>query len=101
MIEIETADEAQGLARLEDALTLAMETGLIQDAALAQSGREAQAFWDIRDGVGELPDLLKLSAAFDVSVPISVMERFVADVDKALTKRFRYLREPSIRPSGR
>jgi FAD/FMN-containing dehydrogenase len=88
LVEIETADEAEGTARLEAALTQALETGLIQDAALAQSSREAQSFWAIRDGVADLPDLLKKSAAFDVSVPTSVMERFVADVDTALAKRF-------------
>lgn len=88
LIEIETANEADGIARLEAVLTQAMESGLVQDAAIAQSNREAQDFWAIRDGVADFPDLLKKSAAFDVSVPTSVMERFVADVDKALAERF-------------
>ena len=88
LIEIETADEASSLERLESALTFAMEMGLVEDAVLAQSGREAQAFWEIRDGVGDLPDLLKISSAFDVSVPTSVMGNFVDDVENVLSEKF-------------
>jgi FAD/FMN-containing dehydrogenase len=88
LIEIETADEADGLSRLEEYLAGALEDGTLQDVALAQSLREAEGFWKIRDGVSELPNLLTETAAFDVSVPINVMEAFVADVEASLTDRF-------------
>ncbi len=88
LIEIETADEADGMARLEVCLAEALEAGVLQDVALAQSLREAENFWKIRDGVSDIPNLLTETAAFDVSVPINVMESFVADVDSSLNKRF-------------
>ena len=88
LIEIETANEADGLSRLETCLAGALEDGTLEDVVLAQSLREAEGFWNIRDGVGEIPNLLTDSAAFDVSVPISVMEGFLADIDSSLADRF-------------
>src|SRR5690606_23318421 len=50
LIAAEGADPDLDRERLESALHDALAKGFATDAALAQSEREAQAFWAIRDG---------------------------------------------------
>jgi FAD/FMN-containing dehydrogenase len=62
--------------RFEAALEAAFEQGLIADAAIAQSEADAQAFWRLRDDV-EMLIHGGWPIAFDVSLPVGEMERFV------------------------
>lgn len=64
----------QGLEHLFD-------EGLLADAVIAQSDRQRQDLWAARDDLLEPMALLKPRFAFDVSMAISAMERFVADVE--------------------
>ncbi|MDK1385923.1 FAD-binding oxidoreductase [Sinorhizobium sp. 8-89] len=64
-----------------------LEDGLIGDALLAQSEKEAQAFWRVREGHAMdrlLPSLVNL----DVSLPIGDIGRFADECGKALSTRF-------------
>src|SRR5690606_353803 len=61
--------------------------GFATDAALAQSEREAQAFWAIRDGIAEITPLLQPLLAFDVSLPIGEMPAFLARVEREFRAR--------------
>ena len=70
------------------ALAAALETGEIVDAAVAQSQRETQAFWAIRDAIGEVTPTLQPMLGFDISLPTDAMGRFLAQVDSELA-RFR------------
>jgi FAD/FMN-containing dehydrogenase len=82
LIETEGADEATDRERLEEALEAALRSELIVDAAIAQSEREARAFWTIRDGIGDVTPSLQPMLAFDVSLPIGEMQNFLARVDR-------------------
>lgn len=84
LVASESAEPETERERLERALADALERGLIEDAALAQSEREASAFWAIRDGIAEITPLLQPLLAFDVSMPISAMPSFLARVDREL-----------------
>jgi FAD/FMN-containing dehydrogenase len=85
LVETEGADHDADRARLEAALEAALGDELIIDAAIAQSAREAQSFWKIRDSIGEITPLLQPMLAFDVSLPIDEMPGFLAHVDERFT----------------
>lgn len=65
--------------RFEAWLTNASETGLVQDAVMAQSSREFDELWAVREAVSELRAVFGDFVAFDVSVPVGDIGRFVED----------------------
>jgi FAD/FMN-containing dehydrogenase len=81
LVEIEGTNEALDRARLESVLEAALGSETIADAAIAQSLREAQGFWKIRDSIGEVTPSLQPMLAFDVSLPIDAMAGFLARLD--------------------
>lgn len=87
LVEFEGADAERDQQLFEAVLGAALEAGLLADAVLAASQRERDSFWKIRDGVAEIGPLIKDSGNFDVSVPISRMEGFLATVQQALATR--------------
>ncbi|MFT5349559.1 MAG: FAD/FMN-containing dehydrogenase [Planctomycetota bacterium] len=88
LMEIEGSDQDQDSERFQSMLASALESNLIQDAAIAQSEKESAAFWQIRDGVGEILPNFAPCANFDISVPISEMQTFVDNADKRLEDAF-------------
>jgi FAD/FMN-containing dehydrogenase len=84
LTELEGSDQERDQSAFETVLEAAMEEGLVADAVLASSQREREGFWKIRDGVAEIGALIKDSGNFDVSVPISRMEPFLAAVQQQL-----------------
>lgn len=91
LVESEGADADSDRERLENVLGAALEDGVIVDAAIAQSEREADAFWAIRDGIGELRPGLQPMLSFDVSLPIAEMPAFLERVDADLGRRFEHV----------
>lgn len=88
LLEIEGSDQEQDSERFQSMLVSALESALIQDAAIAQSEKETDAFWQIRDGIGELLPNLAHCANFDISVPISQMQAFITRADRQLQDVF-------------
>ena len=72
---------------LESLLEEAMESGEIVDAAIAQSGKESEAFWRIRDSVSEFPLLWSPYTSFDVSLPIQRIGEFVTTLQQRLVEQ--------------
>lgn len=66
----------------------AMERGWVLDAAIAQSQREAEDFWALRDGVAELLTSCSPTINFDVSVPLPQIGAAVARMRTALEAEF-------------
>jgi FAD/FMN-containing dehydrogenase len=94
LIELSDQDDEPGLReRLEGALINSVEAGLILDAAVAQDGTQAKAFWRIREGVSEALVREGKAAKHDVSMPVSAMADFVAATDTAVRSA-----APGIRP---
>ncbi len=79
------SERTEGLAL--ELIETATEQGLIVDGLIAKNEAERQKIWNIRD---DIPQLLQLwpMKAFDISVPLSHMERYIekmqADLDKEL-----------------
>jgi FAD/FMN-containing dehydrogenase len=87
LVETLGADPALDAERLEAALAAAAELDLIADAVLARSETQAKAMWALRDDVAQVardgPIL-----TFDVSLKISAMETYVAELEAALQTRW-------------
>lgn len=88
LIEIAGARPGAAEAALEGLLSDALETGLIADAAIAQSGDQARAFWALREGQSAAQKPEGPAWKHDVSVPISKIAEFLETAGAALTQRF-------------
>jgi FAD/FMN-containing dehydrogenase len=88
LIETEGTEETSDRERMESALATMIENGTVIDAILAQSARETESLWKIRDGIGEITPLLQPMLAFDVSMPIGEMPEFLARVDSEFESQF-------------
>ena len=69
-------------ARFERALADALEQGIIENAAIAKSGAEAEAIWYMRDMAIEVSRTLGPHNGFDVSLRIADMEIFARDLEQ-------------------
>ena len=88
LIETEGSDEDSDTRRFEDTLEFALNSNIIHDAAIAQSEKDRQDFWDIRDGVGEITKALMPYASLDVSMDIANMPKFLEEFDSKLNQAF-------------
>lgn len=84
LVEAEGSDQETDSRRFEEVLAGALEAGLIDDAAIAQSEKDRQAFWNIRDGVAEITADLLPYASLDVSMDIAEMAEFLDEFDTEL-----------------
>ncbi|MCA3573680.1 MAG: FAD-binding oxidoreductase [Aestuariivirga sp.] len=80
----ELADPVPGA--LAGLLEAAMERGLVSDAALAQSEGQREGFWAARELISESQKPEGGSIKHDVSVPVSLVPRFLAEADAAVTR---------------
>jgi len=69
---------------VEDVLAAAIEQGLVRDAALAASERQAHELWALREHVPEAQRREGPSIKHDISVPISRIPTFIEAADAAL-----------------
>jgi len=74
-----TADTGQAdpAHQVQTLLGDALERGLIEDATVATSESQADAFWRIRDSISEAERADGPTLAHDISVPIADMPRFM------------------------
>jgi FAD/FMN-containing dehydrogenase len=88
LLEAQGSDQAADDALFEKALSRALEEELIEDAAVAQSEKETQAFWAIRDGIGDIAPQMHPAVVLDVSMPTGEMPAFLEDVETEFADRF-------------
>ncbi|NRG19719.1 FAD-binding oxidoreductase [Rhizobiales bacterium] len=82
LVELSSGTENASLRDLmEELLGEAFEAGLVQDAALAESIAQADAFWHLRHGMSEVQREEGGSIKHDVSVPVASVPAFL---DKAI-----------------
>jgi len=79
-------------AQLERALNVALESGIVQDATIAQSGEQARALWSLRENIAEAQRRDGPNIKHDISVPVSVIARFLDAAGPALASAFPGLR---------
>jgi FAD/FMN-containing dehydrogenase len=75
-------------AGLQAVLEAALGSGLIEDAAIAASEAQADAFWRIRDSISEAERKDGPAAKHDLSVEVAAMPGFIAEAKAAVEARF-------------
>lgn len=91
LIEIEGNDPARDDDCFNQQLQVCIDDGLLNDAVVAQSERDVNRFWQLRDGVIDILTKVKYRANFDIGVPISQMASFVHTVELELAASFKGL----------
>jgi FAD/FMN-containing dehydrogenase len=80
--------EAHARQLFEGLLEQALEDGVIEDAAVAESMAQSQALWHLRESIPLAQAEEGLNIKHDVSLPVSRIPEFVAETDAALQRRF-------------
>ncbi|WP_324750758.1 FAD-binding oxidoreductase [Sphingomonas sp. LY54] len=75
-------------AALGRALGAALEKGMVDDAVIAASEAQAEAFWRLRDSISEAEKADGPAAKHDVSVEVAAMPRFMVETAAAVEARF-------------
>ena len=88
LVEIASASPGAAEALLERLLAHALEDQIIANAALAQSGEQAKAFWALREGQSAAQKAEGPAWKHDVSVPISRIASFLDLATERLGERF-------------
>ncbi|PXA99514.1 hydroxyacid dehydrogenase, partial [Nostoc sp. 3335mG] len=73
---------------LETLLADGFETGLIEDAVIAASEAQAEAFWRLRDSLSAAEKSTGPAVQHDISVPVETMPRFMMEAAAAAETRF-------------
>lgn len=81
------ADQEEDSRRMERALEKAMEAGLVTDAVIAKSKAERDRMWALRDDVAQVARNGPVFT-FDVSLRISQMQGYLADLKADLLGRW-------------
>ena len=86
-------EDAETLLQRE--LAAAIESGIVEDAAIAASEAQAEAFWRLREVVSEAERADRPAVQHDVSVPVADMPRFIREGAAAVEQAF-----PGVSASG-
>jgi FAD/FMN-containing dehydrogenase len=96
LLELSDAEsEAHATAVFERILADALAADEIVDAAVARSLAEAQALWQLREGIPEAHARRGGNVKHDISLPVSSIAGFVETTDAALRGRFAWI-EPIV-----
>src|SRR5947209_17668456 len=80
LVEAATANADMDIAaELERLLAAALQQGIIADAVLAANEAQAEAFWNLRDGISEAERAEGQTLPHDISVAVADMPSFMAD----------------------
>jgi len=88
LVETMGGNAAIEAGMMEDALAQLVEQGLLTDAIIAQSERERDALWAIREDLSPALTPLRPFASYDVSMAIARMPAFVERARAALLQAF-------------
>lgn len=90
LIECVSSDSDSAALReaLEAALAAAFEESLIADAVIAANDRQAEAFWQLRDGISAAERAHGPAMQHDISVPVAKMPEFILAASPAIEAEF-------------
>jgi FAD/FMN-containing dehydrogenase len=84
IVETDAADQLAAQSALEDALAKAIEAGLVIDAILAQSEKERNEIWNIREDSSVVTRVYPHGYWFDISVPLHVLESWLTQFNHGI-----------------
>lgn len=82
------AGAPQARESLGAALGDALDAGIAADAVVASSEAQAEALWRLRETISEAERQEGPALKHDISVPVSLMPRFMEDARKAVESRY-------------
>ncbi|MFV0383937.1 FAD-binding oxidoreductase [Paracoccus sp. (in: a-proteobacteria)] len=85
LVEMQGMDRDLDTPRFQNWLEMQFDTGLIEDAAIAQSLADVADFWRTRDAAGEFGTVLGPHSAFDIGLPVGTMDNFALECRAALS----------------
>ena len=88
LLEMSGNDPGRDPELFEAVLGDVLEAGLAADAVIAASQAQAEGLWKIRDDIEGLYHYSMPAATFDVSLPITAMESFIADLESTARAEF-------------
>lgn len=89
LIETMGLDPKNDPQHFESVIGAALESGVVKDAVIAQSQRETQAFWGVRDTPGEWQKTVHWpQLGFDVSVPTGEIGQLAEEIAGTLKARW-------------
>jgi FAD/FMN-containing dehydrogenase len=88
LVETMGADQDADTNRFEAVISAALDSGGIVDAVIAQSGKDAQGLWAIRECTGEFAKIFAPQANFDVSAPTGEIGRLKEALEISLRARW-------------
>jgi FAD/FMN-containing dehydrogenase len=88
LIEAISGEEGGADRALERLLEAALESGLIQDAAIAQSQAQVKAMWRLREDLSAAQKPEGVNWKHDISVPVSKIPDFLARATPAIEQRW-------------
>jgi len=88
LMDMQGAEPDAEAELFQSVLEHALEEGWIADAAIAQSHREAEEFWTMRDAIAEIMTHEGPCIGFDVSVPQTQIGAAVDAIQAALQNRY-------------
>jgi FAD/FMN-containing dehydrogenase len=89
LLEISDSEgEAHARGVFEGLLESALEQGLIDDAAVAESIEQSHAMWHLRESIPLAQAEEGLNIKHDIALPVSRIADFVAETDAALLRAF-------------
>ena len=80
----ESEDHARAL--FEQMMEQALESGLVEDAVVAENLAQSKAFWDLREHIPLAQAQEGLNIKHDIAVPISRVGAFVEQTDAAIAR---------------
>ena len=93
LLEVERPESADAKEKLESWLGGLFTDGLVQDAVLAQSPKEAQNLWAMREGISETLANTGLLHKHDISLPIHRLQEFIENWSADISKNY-----PGLKP---
>ena len=95
LLELSGSEGGNSATLLESILEEAFENGIIEDAAIAQSGSQRAAIWKLRELLSEVQSHEGGSIKHDVSLPLAKIPEFLRKADEAVAVLI-----PSCRPAA-
>lgn len=88
IIESLGSDQQHDAEMFARALEQGIELGMIEDAVIAQSERDKQGIWNIREDLEHIVRDFQPFYAFDISLPVGDMEQYMRQVTERLHRRW-------------
>lgn len=84
LAELHAIHPANDIEGFTAALLAAHDEGVVSDIVVSQSPREFRLLWSLRDACSGYASTLRPLAGCDISVPVSRMQAFIAEAERAV-----------------